>query len=176
MFTFMPVANGLETFLEASFAVKAGLVLLVAATALLIAAISKVTEKKKGASALFVAALVLTVAGYVFADLKFVALNLRMRDPEAVRRACQQILKGERNRVLQGAEIPVALRKLGAVYVYASGDGVRVGVAVYDAASPCYYLYLPEGGTLFDSKGKKPQRMRKRGTPFRDIYVGRDAK
>ncbi|HEV7404263.1 MAG TPA: hypothetical protein VGO11_15080 [Chthoniobacteraceae bacterium] len=161
-----------ERMLEASPLVKGGYLLLFIAAILILVAVLRSSERRGPSRALFLVALVLAGAAYLILDFGYISLNLRMRDPEGVRQACRQLLRARLSSEpgdydVPEAEIPEALRKLGASYVEVRRSGcVRIGFTHTGLTDFWCYAYVPAGAT-------PPPHMQRRRTFFNEIYAAR---
>jgi hypothetical protein len=158
--------------MEANPLVKGGYLLLLIAAILILVAIVRSGEPRGPSRALFLVAVVAAVAGYLMVDFGYVSLNLRMRDSEGFREACQQLLREQPGRaegesyLIPNEHFPEALGRLGPQYIEVRRPGCILVVLPWIAGSVWSYVYIPAGATA-------PLGIKLRATIHREIYAAR---
>lgn len=101
-------------------------------------------------------AVILGLGGYVAYDRHHIILNLSLRDMEAVRQTCADLLQRHESdgpdsrRVLRGSEIPAPLTRLGAQFVEVKRDVVGISFVKEDGLTGSWW------GLLYDPKQVHP--------------------
>ncbi len=149
--------------------VLGGLALLLLAGALLLLWLLMTLCRRRRHPILGTTAVCLAFIGYLAYDWRHLKLNLSMRNPDAVRRECIELIKRveEESSILRlsGSEIPPSIARLGATSVGANFDVVGISLISGDWGSKWGFLYDPK------RVGSENDRLEDiRGTWYRDFY------